>query len=113
MQVIRDLEYSYDFQQPYYIQTGVIASYTRGLFGGLNGAVRVGLQNLAYRGRFGLQQQVINRTDVVSLFGGSVGYRVAGDMRVVFNVDKQERNSDLVGRSYGGLRYGTSVTYGF
>jgi hypothetical protein len=42
-----------------------------------------------------------------------VGYRVGGGMRIYFNVDKQERNSDLAGHGYGGLRYGTSVTYGF
>jgi hypothetical protein len=32
---------------------------------------------------------------------------------VLFNLDKQERRSDLEGRSYGGLRFGTSVMYGF
>jgi hypothetical protein len=113
VQVLRDLEYSYDFQQPYYIQTGAVLSYTQGLFGPLNGSVRAGLYQLDYRGRIGVVQPLANRTDVVSLFGGSVGYRVQGDMRVLFNVDKQERNSDLAGHSYGGLRFGTSVTYGF
>jgi len=28
-------------------------------------------------------------------------------------VDKQQRTSDVAHRSYGGVRYGTSVTYGY
>ncbi len=113
VQVVRDLNYSYDVQQPYYIQSGATVSLTRGLFGPLNGTARVGLQQLAYRGRAGAALLVPDRADFVSLFGGSVGYRVAGGMRVSINVDRQQRNSDLAGYSYGGLRYGTSVTYGF
>jgi hypothetical protein len=113
VQVIRDIDYSYDFEQPYYIQTGATASVTQGLFGPLNGTARVGWHQLAYRGRIGGPALVPNRTDLVSLFGGSIGYRVASGMRISFNVDKQQRDSDLAGASYGGLRYGTSVTYGF
>jgi len=50
---------------------------------------------------------------VMTLWGGSIGYRLSGGMRVSFNVDRQQRNSDLAGYSYGGLRFGTSVNYGF
>lgn len=113
VRVIRDVDYSYDFRQPYYVQTGATASYTHSLFGPLNGSARLGLQQLAYRGRLGLAVPVADRTDHIVLVGGSVGYRVAGGVRVSFNVDQQQRNSDLAGASYGGLRYGTSVTYGF
>jgi len=112
-QVVRDVDYSYDVQQPYYVQTGVIASFTHELVGPLSGTARAGFQRLAYRGRTGLAAPLANRMDLVSLFGGSVGYRVAGGMRVSFNVDQQQRNSDRAGASFGGLRYGTSVTYGF
>ncbi len=113
VQVIRDVNYSYDFRQPYYVQSGVSASITQSLFGPLNGIARVGLQELAYRGRTSLSVPVVDRSDLVSLFGGSIGYRVGAGMRVYFNVDKQQRSSDLAGYGYGGLRYGTSVTYGF
>ena len=113
VQVVRDVDYSYDIQQPYYIQTGATASFTRGLFGPLSGSARIGWQQLAYRGRIALMAAVPDRTDLVSLLGGSISYRVAGGTRVFFNVDKQQRNSDIAGHSYGGLRYGTSVMYGF
>jgi hypothetical protein len=113
VQVVRDVDYSYDIQQPYYVQTGVMTSFTQALVGPLNGTARVGVQQLAYRGRVGQATPLGNRTDVVYLFGGSVGYRVAGGMRISFNVDQQQRNSDRAGASYGDLRYGTSVTYGF
>jgi hypothetical protein len=113
VQLIRDLDYSYDTRQPYYLQTGVTVSFTRGLFGPLRGTARGGFQQLAYRGLVGVAAPLPDRTDVVSVFGGSVGYRVAGGVTVSFNVDWQERNSDRAGYSYSGLRYGTSVNYGF
>lgn len=113
VQVLRDVDYSYDFLQPYYIQTGVATSFTKALVGPISGTARVGMHQLSYRGRIGLPVPAADRTDVVALWGGSVGYRVSGGMRVSFNVDRQQRNSDLAGYSYGGLRLGTSVTYGF
>jgi len=112
-QVVRDVDYSYDVQQPYYVLTGVVTSFTHALVGPLNATARVGFQQLAYRGRVGLAAPTANRTDLVSTVGGSVGYRVVGNTRISFNVDKQQRNSDFAAASYGDLRYGTSVTYGF
>jgi hypothetical protein len=112
VQVMRDLEYSYSFEQPYYLQTGATVSLTHELFGPLNGTARLGFQQLAYQGRFGAVA-IPDRADLVSLFGASIGYRVAGTTRVSFNVDRQQRNSDLAGYGYGGLRFGTSVTHGF
>jgi len=112
VQVGRDLQYSYDSQQPYYIQTGATASFTRELVGPVSGTLRVGAHQLAFRGLIGQTPQE-DRIDVVTTFGGGIGYRLAGGMRVSLNVDNQQRNSNLPGYSYGGLRYGTAVTYGF
>jgi len=38
---------------------------------------------------------------------------VGHDMRVGFNIDQQKRESSIAIRQYDGLRYGTSITYGF
>ena len=111
VQVGRDLQYSYDSQQPC-IQTGATASFTRELVGPVSGTLRVGAHQLAFRGLIGQSLQQ-DRIDLVSTFGGGIGYRLAGGMRVSLNVDNQQRNSNLAGYSYGGLRYGTAVTYGF
>ena len=112
VRALRDLRYSYDFQQPYYVNTGGDMSVTQGLRGPLDGTMRVGVQQLAFRGRIGTIAQP-DRTDLIHSIGGGLGYRVSPDMRVGFNVDRQRRTSDLPGHGYGGMRYGTSVTYGF
>ena len=108
----RDLQYSYDSQQPYYIQTGTTVSFTRELVGPVNGTLRVGAYQLSYRGLVGQPVQQ-DRIDFVTTYGGGIGYRLAGGMRISFNVDNQQRNSNSPGYTYSGLRYGTAVTYGF
>ena len=109
----RDLQYSYDVEQPYYIEGGTGFSVTQGLRGPLDVVGRVQLQNLSYRGRIGGSLEQQDRTDSIYWFGGGIGYRVGRDMRIGFNVDKQHRTSDMEAHGYEGLRYGTSVTYGF
>ena len=54
-----------------------------------------------------------NRTDTVQAYGGGVGYRAGKTLRVGFNVDQQKRKSRVALSQYEGLRFGTSVTYGF
>jgi hypothetical protein len=44
--------------------------------------------------------------------GGGLGYRIGRDIRVSFDVEHQERTSDLNDRTYRGLRYGMSLSYG-
>jgi hypothetical protein len=109
----RDLQYSYDVEQPYYVETGTGFSLTQGLSGPLDVVGRVQVQDLSYRGRIGGSLERQDRTDSIYWFGGGIGYRVGRDMRIGFNVDKQHRTSDLAAHGYEGLRYGTSVTYGF
>jgi hypothetical protein len=109
----RDLQYSYDIEQPYYVETGTGFSLTQGISGPLDVVGRVQVQGLSYRGRIGGPLEHHDRTDSIYWFGGGIGYRVGRDMRIGFNVDKQHRTSDLAAHSYEGLRYGTAVTYGF
>lgn len=109
----RDLQYSYDVEQPYYLETGTGFSVTQGLSGPFDAIGRFQVQRLSYRGRLGRPLQHKDRTDVIHWVGGGIGYRVGRDMRVGFNVDKQHRTSDLAAHGYDGLRFGTAVTYGF
>jgi len=48
----------------------------------------------------------------VRTYGAGVGYLIGRDLRIGFNVDRQERTSELADRAYEGFRYGASVTYG-
>jgi hypothetical protein len=56
---------------------------------------------------------VPDRIDQIRSYGGSIGYRLGNDIRIGFNVDQQHRSSPVFNRDYHGLRFGTSVTYGF
>jgi hypothetical protein len=113
IQATRDLQYSYDIEQPYYVATGTSLSVTQALSGPFDIVGRYGIQQLAYQGRFGSSPDRPDRTDVIHWFGGGIGYRVGRDMRIGINVEQQHRTSDFAHHGYDGLRYGTSVTYGF
>ena len=110
--VLRDVQYSYDVNQPQYVQTGGSASVMQQVFGPLDVALRGGLQRLAYRDRAAATIAVTDRTDSVKSYGGGLGYHFGKGTRLGFNVDQQTRSSGVAGRSYKGLRYGTSITYG-
>jgi len=113
VQGMRDLQYSYDISQPYYLQTGIQGWMQQQVGGPFDVIGRVGIQHLSYRGRLLTGVTLPDRIDVVHLFGGGIGYRVGRVMRVGLNLDQQHRVSDLPGHGYDGLRFGTSVSYGF
>jgi Putative beta-barrel porin 2 len=109
----RDVQYSYDVNQPYYLQTGVTGSISHQLFGPVDVGARAGLQNLVYRDRAAANLHAANRADRVRTYGGGVGYRMGRDLRLGFNADTYRRASDLAQRRYKNLMMGISATYGF
>jgi hypothetical protein len=108
----RDIQYSYDQDQPYYLQSGVAASVAQQIYGPLDAVARIGFQQLEYRDRAGAPVQVPGRTDDVRSYGGGAGYHFGHDLRIGVNVDKQRRTSEVFQRRYDGLRVGVSMTYG-
>jgi hypothetical protein len=110
-QAMRDVEYSYDETQPYYLQSGFTASVAQQIYGPVDVETRLGNQRLSYRVRGDLGSTG-DRIDRVRTYGGGVGYRIGRDLRIGFNVDQHERTSDLADRAYDGLRYGAVLTYG-
>lgn len=113
VQGVRDIQYSYDVNQPYYLQTGATFFVTQQVYGPFDVVGRYGAQRLAYRDRAGAVLEAPNRVDHVQLYGGGVGYRLGRDIRIGFNVDHQRRESEVENRRYEGMRLGTAVTYGF
>ena len=109
----RDVQYSYDVNQPYYVQTGGTLSVTQQIFGPVDIVGRVGIQRLNYRDRAGAVVAVSDRADYVHSYGGGIGYHLGGDIRIGFNVDQAHRTSAVSARQYDDLRYGAAVTYGF
>ena len=108
----RDVQYSYEINQPYYLLTGTTGSIAQQIFGPLDVVGRVGVQRLDYRNRAGAVVAVSGRTDYVHSYGGGIGYRIGRDIRIGFNIDHGHRTSAVDIRQYNGLTYGTSVTYG-
>jgi len=113
LQADRDVQYSYELDQPFYVQTGAIGSITQHLFGPIDVMGRVGLARLEYQNRITTGSLRPARTDYMHSYGGGVAYRAARRMRIGFNVDQYRRTSSLALRQYEGLTFGTSVTYGF
>jgi len=108
----RDIQYSYDIDQPYYLQTGLNLEITQQIAGPFEAVGRAGAARLVYQDRTGAIVAVSNRVDHVETYGGGLGYRVGPDTRIGINIDQYERLSPVTGRQYKGLRYGVAVTYG-
>lgn len=106
----RDVAYSYEVNQPYYIQTGATASVLQQVYGPLDVVGRVGVQQLDYGDRIGVVVTHADRSDYVHTYGGGAGYRLGRDIRIGFDVDRDSRTSPV--RPYQGMRYGLSITYG-
>ncbi len=113
LEAVRDIRFSYQAAEPYYVLSCITGTFSQHIFGPFDGIGRVGHSQLAYRGRTGATVPGRDRVDIVYTFGGGIAYRVGREMRIGFNVDNQQRTSALQDRRYNGLRYGTSVTYGF
>jgi len=121
--VDRDVAYSYEDLQPYYILTGVTGTITQRLSTTWDLQARVGNERLAYQrtvsplggdsGTAFAPVSTAGRVDTVLFYGGGVGYRLGTDVRLGFNIDYYKRTSDTTTRRYEGLRAGSSVTYGF
>ena len=88
VRAMRDVQYSYDLAQPYYVQTGVEASVAQQIFGPVDVDFRFVEARLAYRARAGVPVEVADRTDAVHSIGAGIGYHLGRELRLGFNVDK-------------------------
>jgi len=108
----REVQYSFDIDEPYYLLTGVSVSLARRLVRQIDVVGRIGVQKLAYRDRIDVSLATRERFDEVHTFGGGVGYHLSNGVRIGLNLDRQHRASPLANRQYHGLTFGTTVTYG-
>ena len=109
----RGVQYSYDVNQPYYVQSGVGGSVAQQIFGPFDVQLRADAQFLAYRDRIGAVVKVADRTDRVTTYGIGVGFHMGKDLRLAFNVDKANRDTQVVDHEYDNFKFGTALTYGF
>lgn len=109
----RGVQYSYDVDQPYYLQTGFDVSLAQQLFGPVDAVVHGGLEHLDYRTRALTVLDVENRLDRAASYGFGVGYHIGRDLRLGVNADRTMRTSDIRLHTYDDWRIGSSLTYGF
>ena len=110
--VTRDIQYSYDVNQPYYVLTGATGSIRRGLASDWDIEARATTQRLEYRQVIDADQSSGGQTDRVKSFGGGVGYKLGPGQRLAFNVDYYRR-FDQNSPGYNAVRWGLSATYEF
>jgi hypothetical protein len=113
LQASRDVQYSYDATQPYYVQTSISGSVTQQIFGPVDVQGRIIEARLAYTDAIGAVVANPDSVDHVRDYGVGVGYHVGQNLRISFNIDENDRDSPAVGQTYHDLRYGTAMTYGF
>jgi len=107
--VTRDVQYSYEDLEPYYLSTGGRLTMTHQLVGALDVQALAGRQTMAYRSRQVLEDA---RRDQVETYGGGAGYRLRETMRLGFTWEINRRLSALDDRRYVRRRLYASLTYG-
>lgn len=108
----RDVEYSFDSEQPYYVTTGGIVTVTQQIGGPFDVQVVAGRERLRYQPRTDVVVEAPG-LDTTSTIGGGVGYRLGHTARVGANIEFTDRESHRTGRSYDRRRIFGSVTYRF
>jgi hypothetical protein len=110
--LVRDVEYSAEVLEPYYVLTDWRLRVTQKITLRWDVVGTVGRYWLAYRSLEGAATGDVSRTDRGRRLGGGIGYTFGRSLRVGLDVDHYRRSSPAFGRSYEGLRVGGSFTYG-
>jgi hypothetical protein len=108
--VERDVTYSFEALEPYYLLTDLAFSVTQRLTTRWDVVGRAGRQLLDYKA-VGLSTAP-QRTDRVRQLGGGVGYHLGEIVRLGLDTEFVTRRSPLTDRTYDGWRTGFSISYG-
>jgi hypothetical protein len=111
----RDVHYSYEALQPYYLTTGARVTLTQVVAGPFDVQGIAGRQRLAYRTLTdpATSPGEADRTDTVITWGGGVGYRLGDTARLGVTLEQTERRSPVTGHGFERRRIYGSLTYGF
>ena len=112
----RDVTYSYERAQPYYLTTGVGVTVRRQIVGRFDVSGSLRHQRYAYRNLLlpGAVLADTNRIDTTRSWAGSLGYRVGSAMRAGFGLMHQSRDSSSARlRDYQGIRVISTLDYEF
>ena len=109
LDLTRDVQYSYEDLESYYLSNGGRLTVTHRLAGPFEIQGIVGRQSLGYRDA---AAQGTARTDTVDTYGAGVGYWLRPLLRVGFNWEQARRQSEIPDRRYDRRRLFGSLTYG-
>src|SRR5262245_6777137 len=110
----RDLTYSYEVDNPFFVDNSVGASVRRALGGRFDAIASVDRHIYDYVQLLTLPPAAFDRTDTTWVYGANVGYRIRHQARIGFGVNYYQRESTTARLvQYDGLRFGATVNYGF
>jgi hypothetical protein len=113
IRVQRDVDYSAEELEPYYLLTDAGVKVTQKITQRWDMVGTASRQWLDYQRIEGLAvSNVPSHADHSYRMGGGVGYLLGSSVRVGVDVAYYQRNSPLAAREYDGLRVGGSFTYG-
>lgn len=105
----RDVQYSYEETEPYYLTTGGRLTVTQPLVGNLDVQALGGRQTLSYRSA-GVGGDT--RRDTAEIVGAGLGYRIRDNARLAVNWEYSRRRSPVDQRQYERRRLFASLTLG-
>jgi hypothetical protein len=113
----RDISYSYERTQPFYVRAGYGVNLRQYLGWRLDATAGATRYRYDYKGLLDLGEAAARRSvarqDVTWNWTGSIGYRFGRDKRIGLGVTYWNRNSNLKANwNYTGLRAGLLVEYG-
>lgn len=112
----RDLTYSYERVQPYYVASSLGLTVRRQIVGAFDATGTVQRDTYRYRNLLlaGALPTDIDRVDTTRAVAASIGYRLGQTMRAGIGMAYRERaSSSSRFRDYAGLRFITTLDYDF
>jgi hypothetical protein len=113
IQIGRDLDYSFEEDQPYYVTTGGTVTVTQRIGGPIDVQLVAGRERLRYERRTGVDADGDGAIDNTTTAAAGIGYWFGETARLGVNVEFTRRDADQTGRSYDRRRILSSLTYGF
>jgi hypothetical protein len=98
----RDLNYSFDESQPYYLEAGARTTVSHHVTGPVDAIGLVGRFRRQYETRADVVEPA--RFETITTWGGGVGVRVDDNLRFTFTVDRERRLSTVGLRQYDRTR---------
>ncbi|HEX2343258.1 MAG TPA: outer membrane beta-barrel protein [Vicinamibacterales bacterium] len=110
----RDVRYSYELLQPYYLTTGGQITLTQIIAGPLDVQLSAGRQRLEYRDNdAALDLSIGERADTIVIWSAGIGYRLGDTARIGINYEDASRDSPVLLRTFDRHRIYGSLSYGF